>query len=105
MKRYEGKKVVIIGGTSGMGALRRRCSSMEARALWCVWDRTLGGFGSAHWDFPSANLLPKSRPSPICCVTGRSTERRLTPGTPRAYLQRLLSRAVIALRHGIGRIA
>ena len=34
MKRYEGKRVVIIGGTSGMGSLRRRCSLMEARALW-----------------------------------------------------------------------
>ena len=38
--------------------------------------------------------LPKSRPSPVCRVTRRAAalERRLTPGTPRAYLQRLLSR-------------
>ena len=33
MKRYEGKNVVIIGGTSGMGLATRRCSLMKARAF------------------------------------------------------------------------
>ena len=34
MERYEGKQAVIIGGTSGMGLRRRKCSSMGARAFW-----------------------------------------------------------------------
>ena len=34
MKRYEGKKVVIIGGRAAWGSVRRRCFLMEARAFW-----------------------------------------------------------------------
>ena len=35
MERYQGKKVVIIGGTSvAWGSRRRRCSSMGAHAFW-----------------------------------------------------------------------
>lgn len=34
MNRYQDKKVVIIGGTSGMGSRQRRCSSTGARAFW-----------------------------------------------------------------------
>ncbi len=51
-----------------------------------------GGYGSPS--IRSSGFLPKSRPSPVCRVTRRATalERRLSPGTPRAYLRRLLSR-------------
>jgi hypothetical protein len=34
MERCQDKKAVIIGGTSGMGSRRRRCSSTGARASW-----------------------------------------------------------------------
>ena len=34
MKRFKGKTAVIIGGTTGMGLRRRRCSLMGARAFW-----------------------------------------------------------------------
>ena len=34
MARYEAKRAVIIGGTSGMGLATRRCSSMGVRVFW-----------------------------------------------------------------------
>jgi NADP-dependent 3-hydroxy acid dehydrogenase YdfG len=58
IERYEAKRAVIIGGTSGMGSRRRRCSSMGARVL--VTGRSQAGLESAQQELGKDALVVSS---------------------------------------------
>ena len=81
------------------------CRNMELVLRWVFGT----GLQEASVAPAGTFLLPKSPALPACRATRRATalEKWLSPGTPRAYLQRLLSRQklLVALRHWIGRIA
>ena len=60
-----------------------------------VWDWTSGGFGRARWDFPSPK--DNSFTGLSCHQKGYGLGKWLSPGSPRAYLQQLLSRQKLLL--------
>jgi hypothetical protein len=60
-----------------------------------VWEWTSKGFGSARWDSPS--LKVSSFTGLSCHQKATALEKWLSPGSPRAYLQELLSRQKLLL--------
>ena len=89
--RYDGKRVLVVGGASGMGAAAAQLVQ-DAGAEVVVWDYadvTLDGVKGVHVNLAERDSIDAAREKPLCTGNDQAPddEQRATEtGRPRGYV-------------------